>query len=102
MTLNFAVVSRHQPTDAQIEIARRKNIKLVYLGDYDAFTITPEWISDKGEFKGVIVVHGAAVARLLRFYDVGIFENSNRVEADQPLDYVAGSLHVYTKDGIEY
>jgi hypothetical protein len=35
----FAFLSRHQPTREQYELAERAGIKLVNVGDLDAFTV---------------------------------------------------------------
>ncbi len=40
--MNFAFISRHEPTQGQIELAAVQNITLVPVGDMDAFTVNPK------------------------------------------------------------
>ena len=97
--MKFAFVSRHTPTQGQVDLAAAKGIELVHVGDADAFTITPEWVkvsdAQAAEFVGVVVVHPAAALRLAPFYPVGIFENANRAEPGQPPQFEAVSFHLY-------
>lgn len=93
----YAFISRHTPTQGQIDLATAQGIDLVHVGDADAFTVTPEWVYDHSEepFYGVVVVHPAAALRLAPFYPVGVFENANRAEPGQPPQFEASALHLY-------
>lgn len=52
----FAFVSRHVPTYAQIEVAKRKGVELVHVGDRDAWNT--DWLSfERDGYHGIIVVH---------------------------------------------
>ena len=91
----FAFISRHTPTSEQIEIADKKGIELIPIGDRDAFTVTPGDISKAGDFDGVVVVHPAAALSLASEYTIGVFENAIRpAEGDRPTFY-AKALHLY-------
>ena len=97
----YAFISRHIPTQGQIDLAAAQEIELIHVGDADAFTVTTEWVYDHSEepFDGVIVVHPAAALRLAQFYPVGVFENANRAEPGQPPQFEAVSFHLYNLTG---
>jgi len=100
--LQFAFMSRHTPTSEQIEIAAKKGIDLISIGDRDAFTVTPGDISKDGDFDGVVVVHPAAALSLFSEYTIGVFENATRsAEGDRPTFY-AKALHLYNFTDLEY
>ncbi len=88
----YAFISRHQPTDQQISLAADQQIKLVPVGDANAFSLTPEWVKERGDFDGVVVVHPAAALRLSRHLSVGVFENGERGVTNKPL---FKDLHIY-------
>lgn len=99
--VEFAFVSRHQPTPEQHALAREQGISLTHIGDHDAFTIncrahTPGvrpvfdgFIHAAGPFEGVIVVHPAAALRLASQFLVGVYENAS------PRTNGCASLHIY-------
>ena len=76
----FAFASRHQPTQGQIDMAADKGIELIVVGDFDAFSVTPEDIEEFGEFDGVIVVHPAMAMNLYEFYQIGVFQRDRETE----------------------
>ncbi len=94
----FAFISRHAPTPEQIVMAEQQEIGLFWVGDADAFTITPAWVYDHtrdSSADGVIVVHPAAALRLCSRFPIGVFENANRAEPGQPVSFFPVSLHVF-------
>lgn len=93
--MKFAFISRHAPTEGQIELAANEDIELVPVGDADAFTVSPSWVDDHGAFDGVVVVHPAAALRLASSYLVGIFENANRAAIGEKPQFEAVALHIY-------
>lgn len=97
MLHRFAFISRHTPTQVQFELAAQYHIELVHVGDTDAFTVTPEWVAEKGDFNGVVVVHPAAALRLVPHYIVGVFENSNRAPEGAPPQFEAKRLELWLK-----
>ena len=38
----FAFISRHMPTDEQINLAAKKDVELIHVGDRDAFSVGPD------------------------------------------------------------
>lgn len=97
---NFAFISRHIPTEDQINLAESQGIRLITIGDMNAFTIDTNSIMELGvenetPFDGVIVVHPAAALRLAGDFLVGVFENSNRAPVGQPPQFEAVSLHIF-------
>ncbi len=98
--MNFAFISRHQPTAEQVALAAEQGITLYAVGDADAFTVGNSFIHQKAVdldtyFEGVIVVHPAAALRLCSEFIVGIFENTSRAEPGKPLQFIAGALHLF-------
>ena len=92
----FAFISRHEPTQAQLEIARKQEIDLVHIGDTDAFGDLTE-LRDKlnsENFTGVVVVHAWLALSLAGDYAVGVFQNSNRAPIGEKPQFEADSLHV--------
>ena len=95
--MKFAFISRHTPTQAQIDLAAEQDIELVHVGDADAFTVTQGWVDEKGAFNGVVVVHPAAAMRLCGTFYVGVFENANRAPEGERPQFEAKALHVYSE-----
>ena len=93
--MQFAFISRHNPTDSQITLAAEQGIELVHIGDHDAFTVSPDFVLDAGPFEGVVVVHPAAALRLADTFLVGVFENANRAPVGERPQFEAQSLHIY-------
>jgi hypothetical protein len=93
--MRFAVISRHEPNSCQHELASEQGITLHHIGDTDAFTVTPEWVAEHGEFQGVVVVHPAAAMRLAPTFVVGVFANANRAPLGEKPQFEAVAFHVY-------
>jgi hypothetical protein len=89
----FAFISRHAATKEQLEMAISKGIELIPVGDYDAFSVTPDQV---GDYDGVCVVHPAAALRLASKFTVAVFENSQRSEEGGRLTFFPKALHVYS------
>lgn len=87
--MNFAFISRHEPTAEQVALAAEQGITIHHIGDTDAFTVNPSFVYDAAErldvnFEGVVVVHPAAALRLCSEFFIGIFENANRAPKGAP------------------
>lgn len=95
--MKFAFVSRHEPTAEQHALAADRGIKLVVIGDRDAFSVTPDDIAEAGEFDGVVVVHPAAAMRLAGQYQIGVFENANRAAPGERPTFTAIALWLYDR-----
>ena len=99
----FAFISRHKPTPEQHALAEAEGIRLVEVGDMDAFTVSAEEVCtalmEHGPLWecGAIVVHPAAALRLIRHMDVGIFKNENRAAEGERPTFHATKLEVYAK-----
>lgn len=98
--INFAFISRHQPTAEQIELAAEQDVILHHIGDADAFTVGNSFVHEAGgrldvTFEGVVVVHPATALRLCSEFLVGVFENANRAAPGQPPQFEAKALHIY-------
>jgi hypothetical protein len=102
----FAFISRHAPTEGQIEMAKgfvnhpelgEGGIELIHVGDMDAFTVEVSAVNalESGPFVGVIVVHPAAALALAPFFLVGIFENATRTPVDGKPVFEAKELHIF-------
>jgi hypothetical protein len=114
----FLFISRHEPTARQHELAAEKGIKLVHVGDVDAFEgdvyqLFPKWDGPNGwqigddvhaayqkwvaeeKAHGVIVVHPALALRLIPGFMVGVFENANRSAPGEPPKFEAKALHIW-------
>jgi regulator of RNase E activity RraA len=90
----FAFVSRHRPTQEQIEMALAQDIELVHIGDKEGFTVTKD---DIGDCDGVVVVHGGMAMRLKDDYAIGIFENEMRPQEGAAPQFKAKQLHIWWK-----
>lgn len=95
---DYAFISRHKPTPEQIKLAQQKAVRLVPIGDTDAFTVTPEWVKQHGHFIGVVVVHPAAAMNLMSWYDIGVFRNENRAPVGQKPEFRASAFHIWYWD----
>lgn len=98
--MNFAFISRHEPTAEQVALATDQGITLYHIGDTDAFTVGISFVYDAAErlnvnFDGVIVVHPAAALRLCSEFFIGVFENANRAPKGAPPQFSARALHIY-------
>lgn len=95
----FAFISRHKPTQTQIDLAALQNIELVFVGDLDAFHTSNETIrsiANSDDFHGAICVHPAIALRLTYWFpSIGVFENANRAPVGAPVQFEAKELHVY-------
>lgn len=84
-------VSRHPPTDRQVQLAGKAGYVLVHVGDDDGFN------APLRAGCAVAVVHPASAIRY--FADgrtVGIFQNANRAPEGAPPSFVAAALHIYS------
>jgi len=82
--MKFAFVSRHVPTQGQIELAASKGIILEHIGDRDAFAFPVDAIKAAG-YVGVVVVHPwAALSAFRDGLSVGVFNNVNRAAVGEP------------------
>ena len=91
----FAFISRHTITTEQHKLAAEGDIKLVPIGDLNAFNVTAAMIDAFGPFDGVIVVHPAAAMRLSRDFEIGVFENENRAPIGERPRFHPVALHIY-------
>lgn len=97
----FAFISRHAPTPDQYILAEEQDIVLNWVGDYDAFCVSPEWVAQQAaavglpDFVGVIVVHPAAAMNLCRYYQIGVFENANRAPIGEKPQFQAVRMEVF-------
>lgn len=93
--MRFAFISRHEPLKSQHALAEDQGITLTWIGDSDAFSVTPDWVDSRGHFDGVVVVHPAAAMRLSDKFLIGVFENANRAPAGEKPQFEATALHIY-------
>ena len=93
--MEFAFISRHQPTEGQHALAADQGHTLTHIGDVDAFTVGAGFVHEHGPFEGVVVVHPAAAMRLASQFVVGVFENANRAPVGERPQFEAISFHVY-------
>lgn len=92
MLKTFAFISRHKPTIEQAEIAFEKGIKLIPVGDRDAFNFD---VKEFELFDGVVVVHAQAALRaFLAGMPVGVFENETRAKEGEKPTFLAKALHI--------
>lgn len=91
MNQKYVFVSRHEPSESQMEMASDQGIDMEWVGDRDAFTWSPEKEFDNTDVVGVICVHPAISAKaLIGGYDVAVFENGSRGEG-----FKCKGLHFY-------
>ena len=78
-----AFVSRHLPTEGQMELAAQQGLRLVHVGDMDGFEGDVSLVKD---YYRVVVVHAALALRMAMAGKwVGVFENANRApEGERP------------------
>lgn len=95
--MRFAFLSRHQPTQEQIDLATERGIELIHLGDVDAFSWSlsdAERIKDM-DIDGVICVHPVLALKAFNAgFDVGVFENGNRAPEGEKPQFFAKSLWI--------
>ena len=98
--MEFAFISRHQPTAEQHALAAERGDTLTHIGDADAFTVSAGFVHHHGPFEGVVVVHPAAALRLARDgFVVGVFENANRAPVGEPPQFEAVAFRVFDLRG---
>jgi hypothetical protein len=124
MRAQYAFISRHEPTLSQWQMAARKGIDLVWVGDLDGFTVTKQEVIDAYDKKceeyrdtspngqdyaygwpevtGVVVVHAAAALRLAPHFWVGVFENGNRAPEGEKPSFEPVALHFYGDISAEF
>lgn len=91
-------VSRHVPSEKQIELAKEKGYSLIHIGDIDAFSITKEMILKEVsniEVSAVCVVHAAAALRLQEHFKIGVFKNIMRSEEGSVPTFEPSKLFIY-------
>ena len=93
--MDFAFISRHQPTAGQHQMAEDLGHTLTHIGDRDAFKVSVGEILDDGPWEAVVVVHPAAALRLAPHFVVGVFENANRAPVGEPPRFDAIGFHIY-------
>ena len=95
--LVFAFLSRHKPTQRQIDLTLAQGIELVHIGDRDAFTVEQSELfdHDEGPFDGVIVAHPAAAMRLCGSHMIGVFKNEHRAPIGGAVTFEAESFHIW-------
>ncbi len=96
--LEFAMVSRHAPSQDQINKAAEKGIKIVHVGDVDAFNDDNNYLPpgyDTARFSGIITVHPLiAVHAYADGLKIGCFENVSRPGPDGKPQFVCGRFIV--------
>lgn len=98
---NYIFVSRHTPTIEQSELAAEKGIKLIHVGDVDAFDRNASDVLVKLAFDhsadGAIVVHPALGFHAMSAgLEVGIFENGTRPSEGGKPAFFAKSLQIWS------
>lgn len=96
---HFIFISRHQPTQDQIEIAEENGIILHPVGDFDAFdgkvTDTIVELRDRGiPVVGMVVSHPAFVMRYAADFMIGTFKNEYRTPEGGTPQFKATGLFV--------
>lgn len=91
----FAFISRYLPTVGQLQLAADQGVELIHVGDTDGFSVTPEWVLQKGKFDGVAVVHAGAALRLAPYFLIALFENSDRAPVGAPPQFEAVGMHMF-------
>lgn len=92
----LAFISRHVPTQAQIDLALVQGYEIVHVGDRDAFNISI-WDSpiSRGEFPAVAVVHPQLAMNFLRWgFEVAVFENANRAPEGEKPSFEAVGMYI--------
>jgi hypothetical protein len=102
--MKFAFITRHQPTQAQIDLAAEQGIELECVGDADAFDTAS--YPDVSGYDGVIVVHPMLALRMIRSVGysqkerlIGVFENANRAPEGERPQFEAKALHIMRLNG---
>lgn len=92
--MKFAFISRHVPTQTQIDLAAQKGIELVHVGDRDAFSVSRQEF--RGLYDGAIVVHPVMALRLLsEVFDIGVFNNVNRAPVGEKPQFETTDLVLF-------
>ena len=97
-------ISRHAPTQEQIELLADQDTNIIHVGDLDAFSDDLEdrvkALAQEHETTTVIAVHPlTCIAGLSVNCRVGVFENVNRApEGERPV-FVCGGIHWRYMDG---
>lgn len=90
-------ISRHEPSNEQVELAQRAGYTLIKQPDVDAFS----WNVPLGCVADAIaVVHPAAAMAVVESgRKVAVFENANRAPVGSKPEFYAVSLHIYNANG---
>lgn len=108
--MRFLFISRHTPTESQVDLARSKGIELIHAGDLDAFSpdlakqieeLDYKFCPDHGEdlvqgAHGIVCVHPviALTAKELS-YKVGVFNNVNRAPVGEKPQFETTQLVIF-------
>lgn len=90
---HFAFISRHVPTQEQLEMARDHGIEMTHVGDRDAFAF--KFDDELSGYDGFIVVHPVLALSLINRKTVGIFENGNRAPEGERPQFYPKALHLF-------
>ena len=93
--MRMAFISRHKPTQSQINLAKEQDLSLEHIGDTDAFSVSPAFVYDAGPYEAVAVVHTAAAMNLCSEFVIGVFENANRADVGEPPRFEAVGLSIW-------
>jgi len=97
---NFAFVSRHEPSLAQLDLARAAGIELTHIGDRDAFAFPASELKAQG-YVGVVVVHPqAALTAFQAGLEVGVFNNVNRASVGEKPQFETTNMVVSDPQGM--
>jgi hypothetical protein len=98
-------ISRHTPTQRQVELALEKGFGLVHVGDVDAFdSAAVRALVEEHKHAAVCCVHPAIALGALDGTPcqvVGVFENANRAPEGAPPRFEAKALHVWEVFGLD-
>lgn len=94
MSIKVAFISRHLPTDEQIQLAAQGGMVLDHVGDCDAFNASE--LYDKAAFYDyVCVVHPAAALALIGSKSVIVFKNENRAQPGGSVKFTTAEMYVF-------
>jgi hypothetical protein len=76
------------------DIAKVSGIMLRHIHTGDPFTLTAKWVSERGNWDGVIVTCPEAALRLMNKYPTGVFESDI---SDDGCLHVPVALHLFAR-----
>lgn len=108
---DMVFISRHQPTEAQVNLAKRAGYNLIRVGDIDAFSVTASLTMQDvvGNAEGICVVNPALAMTALMLSRphlgqgkvVAVFENGNRAPEGEKPQFEAVSLVIFEPVGCD-